>query len=119
MTELESMHVQNNKNAELQEAMIVSLKAEREEYQREIDLLKLQLDDSTKIALTSSQMDHMLDKICESLEEYDLSDTRRWEFEFDIDYDNRIAVNSMHMDDSSDFAHEIWTRVCSLFKEIK
>jgi len=103
----------------MQEAIIVSLKVKQEESQREIDLLKRQLDDSTKIALTSSQMDHMLDKIEESFEEYDLSDTRRWEFEFDIDYDNRIAVNSMHMDNSSDFAEDIWTRVCSLFKEIK
>ena len=44
----------------MQEAIIVSLKVKQEESQREIDLLKRQLDDSTKIALTSSQVDFFL-----------------------------------------------------------
>ena len=91
---------------------------EQNAYRGQIDTLKKQLEDLNKPKLTSKQFDAISEAIEEGVGQFDFDDTDNYSYDFHIDYDNRIAIESFSFDNAYDLAREIYNVVAELFAEI-
>ena len=94
-----------NKNTEM-------LKQDLAEAQR-----KLKIADRPKI--TEDQMTDLIDAIHTVINNVDFTDSNNYEMDFEIDYDNRIAVSHMEFNNSHEIADDISSEIECLFNVIK
>ena len=100
----------------LQAALDVKVQ-EQNAYRGQIDTLKKQLEDLNKPKLTPKQFDAIREAIEEGVGQFDFDDTDNYSFDFHIDYDNRIAIESFTFDNAYDLGQEIYNVVEELFAE--
>ena len=91
---------------------------EQNAYRGQIDTLKKQLEDLNKPKLTPKQFDAINEAIEESIGQFDFDDTDNYSYDFHIDYDNRIAIESCSFDNAYDLGQEIYNVVAELFAEL-
>ena len=91
---------------------------EQNAYRGQIDTLKKQLEDLNKPKLTPKQFDAIREAIEEGVGQFDFDDTDNYSYDFHIDYDNRIAVESFSFDNAYDLGQEIYSAVEELFAEL-
>ena len=91
---------------------------EQNAYRGQIDTLKKQLEDLNKPKLTPKQFDAIREAIEDGVGQFDFDDTDNYSYDFHIDYDNRIAIESFSFDNAYDLAREIYNVVAELFAEI-
>ena len=94
-----------NKNTEM-------LKQDLAEAQR-----KLKVADRPRIS--SLQMDEINEAIQEVIGNIDFTDTNAYDFDFEIDYDNRLAISSIEFNHVHDIGDEIFCRVEDIFNVIE
>ena len=99
--------------------LVTQKNEELSQYANQIDTLKSQLEDINKPKLTSIQFDKLLDAIEKSVGQFDFDDIDNYDIDFHIDYDNRIAAESMSFHNANELAREIYDSVSELFAEIK
>ena len=87
------------------------------DYKVQISLLDKQLEDLGKPEVTSEFLDKISETITEAVESIDLEDGMSCDFE--IDYDNKIAISEARFDDAHKVADIIYCEVEKLFAEIK
>jgi hypothetical protein len=100
------------------EALQEALKTKSQEqnaYQNQVDTLKKQLADLNKPKLKPLQFDELTELIEEGIEEFDFDDTDNYSLDFHIDYDNRIAVESLTFDNVSEVARVVCDKVYRMF----
>ena len=68
----------------------------------QIDALKKQLTDLNKPKLTPIQFDELREAIEEAVGQFDFDDSDNYSFDFHIDYDNRIAIESLTFDNADE-----------------
>ena len=90
-----------NKNTEM-------LKQDLAEAQR-----KLKVADRPKI--TSLQMDDISDAISDAISNIDFTDTNAYDVDFEIDYDNRLAISSIEFNHVHDIADDIYSAMEEMF----
>ena len=90
---------------------------EQNAYRSQIDTLKKQLEDLNKPKLTPKQFDDIRDAIETGIGQFDFDDTDQYTYDFHIDYDNRIAIESFSFDNAYDLGQEIYRAVEELFAE--
>ena len=90
---------------------------EQNAYRSQIDTLKKQLEDLNKPKLTPLQFDKLRDAIETGIGQFDFDDTDNYSYDFHIDYDNRIAIESFSFDNAYDLGQEIYNVVEELFAE--
>ena len=86
-------------------------------YRDQIQDLQKQLKDLNKPKLTPLQFDELHGAIEEAVESFDFDDCDNYDTEFHIDYDNRIAVESMSFHNADELVREIYNQVEELFAE--
>tara|TARA_A100001515_G_scaffold95966_1_gene76985 strand:+ start:293 stop:655 length:363 start_codon:yes stop_codon:yes gene_type:complete len=86
-------------------------------YRDQIQALQKQLKDINKPKLTPLQFDELHGAIEESVSSFDFDDNDNYDMDFHIDYDNRIAVESMSFHNADELVREIYNHVCELFAE--
>ena len=86
-------------------------------YRDQIQDLKQQLEDLNKPKLTPKQFDAIRDAIETGIGQFDFDDTDQYTYDFHIDYDNRIAIESFSFDNTYDLGQEIYRAVEELFAE--
>ena len=91
---------------------------EQNAYRGQIDTLKKQLEDLNKPKLTPKQFDAIREAIEEGVGQFDFDDTDNYSYDFHIDYDNRIAIESFSFDNTYDLGQEIYNAVEELFAEL-
>ena len=91
---------------------------EQNAYRGQIDTLKKQLEDLNKPKLTPKQFDAINEAIETAIGQFDFDDTENYSYDFHIDYDNRIAIESFSFDNAYDLGREIYNAVEELFAEI-
>ena len=91
---------------------------EQNAYRGQIDALKKQLEDLNKPQLTPKQFDAINEAIEEGIGQFDFDDTDNYSYDFHIDYDNRIAIESFSFDNAYDLGQEIYNAVEELFAEL-
>ena len=87
------------------------------DYKVQISLLDQELSDLGKPEVTSEFLDKISETITEAVESIDLEDGMSCDFE--IDYDNKIAISEARFDDPHAVADKIYCEVEKLFAEIK
>ena len=90
---------------------------EQNAYRGQIDTLKKQLEDLNKPKLTPLQFDELHTAIEEAVGQFDFDDTDNFDTDFHIDYDNRIAIESMSFINADELVREIYNNASDLFAE--
>ena len=90
---------------------------EQNAYRGQIDTLKKQLEDLNKPKLTSKQFDELHEAVEESIGTFDFDDQDNYDMDFHIDYDNRIAVESMSFQNADEIVREVYNHISQLFGE--
>ena len=88
-------------------------------YRDQIQDLQKQLKDINKPKLTPLQFDELHGAIEESVSSFDFDDQDNYDMDFHIDYDNRIAVESMSFHNADELVREIYNHVEQLFAEVE
>ena len=104
VTELTQSLDSFNKNTEM-------LKQDLAEAQR-----KLKVADRPRIS--SAQMDEISEAIQEVIGNTDFSDINAYDFDFEIDYDNRLALSSIEFNHSHDIADCMYDAMENMFNII-
>mgnify|MGYP005999100111 CR=1 FL=1 len=86
-------------------------------YRDQIQELQKQLKDINKPKLTPLQFDEVHTAIEEAVGQFDFDDTDNYDIDFHIDYDNRIAVESMQFANADELVRVVYDEVCELFAE--
>ena len=86
-------------------------------YRDQIQDLQKQLKDINKPKLTPLQFDELHGVVEEAVEQFDFDDTDNYDMDFHIDYDNRIAVESMSFQNSDELVREIYNQLEEFFGE--
>ena len=85
----------------------------------ESDLLKAKqdLEDINKPELTPAQLDDIQCAVESALENYSFSDCDNYETDFSLDYDGRVQLESIDLQDTYELTEMIVSKVHNLFKE--
>ena len=94
-----------SESKELLEATVKGLQDKLELLQTELNVKTIELNNVNKPKLNQSTLDIIYDCVTEGIEEFDFNDTENYDFEYDIDYDNRITTNSIEFN-SCDYVRE-------------
>jgi hypothetical protein len=92
---------------------------EAKAYDGQIDTLKKQLADLNKPKLTAEQFDELTGFIEDGINSFDFDDADNYSFDFHIDYDNRIAIESLTFDNAHELSRVICDEVYNMFGEAK
>ena len=86
-------------------------------YESQLKETQKQLEDYNKPELTSAQLDDIQCAIEEGIENFNFSDSENYHKEFGIDYDGRVTLESLELNDTYELTEMIVSKVHSLFKE--
>ena len=86
-------------------------------YQNDLKSTQKQLDDYNKPELTPQQLDDIHEAVEKAIENYSFSDCDNYEAEFSLDYDGRVQLESIDLQDTYQLVEMIVDKVCNLFKE--
>jgi len=90
---------------------------EQASYASQIRDLEKQLKDINKPKLTPLQFDELYQAIEQGIESFDFDDIDNYETDFHIDYDNRIAIESMSFHNADELVRIINSNILELFAE--
>ena len=87
------------------------------DYKQQISILQKQIDDYNKPALTPKQLDNIQEAIEDAVGSYNFDDVDMYDAEFCLDYDGRVSIDNININDTYDLVERIVRKVHSLFKE--
>jgi len=88
-----------------------------QDYRQQISILQKQIEDYNKPELTPAQLDDIHEAVEKAVENYSFSDCDNYEVDFSLDYDGRVQLESIDLQDTYQLVEMIVGKVCSLFKE--
>ena len=89
------------------------------EYQNQIAELEKQIEDINKPEITPMMVDNIHNAIEKAVEGFDFSNNDNYEFEFGMEYDGKVYVESVDLSCSYELTEQIVNNVCKLFKEVE
>jgi hypothetical protein len=99
--------------------LVLQKNEELSDYAAQIERLNDELKDLNKPKLESAQFDELHTAIEMAVDSFDFDDSDNYDTDFHIDYDNRIAIESMLFQNADELVREIYNNVSELFAEIK
>ena len=90
-----------------------------ENYVNNLAKLQKKLEDINKPELTPMQFDLIQEAIEEGVGNFDFSDTDKYDKEFGLDYDGRVMLDSVDLNDTYELIEGIVERVHKLFTEME
>ena len=90
-----------------------------ESFKQQVKDTEKQLEDINKPELTPSDFSNIEAAIEEAVEGFDFSNTDNYEFEFGLDYDGKVYVESVGLQCAYELTEQVVRNVCKLFKEAK
>ena len=99
--------------------LVIQKNEELVDYAAQIQRLSDELKDLNKPKLTPMQLDEMHEAIEEAVGQFDFDDADNYSFDFHIDYDNRIAIESMSFQNADELLRVVYDEARELFAEIK
>ena len=94
-----------SESKELLEATIKGLEEKVNQLNNDLDTKKKELENVNKPELNQSTLDIIYNCVTEGIEEFDFSDSDNYDFEYEIDYDGRIATHNIEFN-NSDYVRE-------------
>ena len=104
-----------SENKELLEATVKGLQEKIVSLQHDLREKEKDLEDVNKPEITAEQMDIINDAVNEALEDYQF-DCGMFEYEFNINYDNKLELSELTFTDSYDISEAI---ILSIEKQFK
>jgi hypothetical protein len=86
-------------------------------FKAQLEKEKQQLEDYNKPELTPTDIANIETNVEEAVEGFDFSNTDNYEFEFGMDYDGKVYVESVGLQCAYELTEQIVKNVCKLFKE--
>jgi len=86
-------------------------------YQNELAIVEKQLQDYDKPALTPVQLDAIFEAVDKAVENFSFGDCDTYETEFSLDYDGRVQLESIDLQDRYELVNTIAEKVQDLFQE--
>ena len=86
-------------------------------YNNTLTETKKQLEDFNKPELTPEQLDNIFEAVDKAVENFSFSDCDNYETEFSLDYDGRVQLESIDLQDTYQLVSVIAEKVQDLFKE--
>ena len=104
-----------SENKELLEATVKGLQDKIGALNLELKQKQQDLEDANKPVISSTTMDVINDAVNSALEDYQF-DCGMFEYEFNLDYDNKIELSELTFTDAYDLVEAIVTKVEKQFK---
>ena len=101
------------------QTLVIQKNEELSEYAAQIERLNDELKDLNKPKLTPMQLDELYQAIEQGIESFDFDDTDNFDVDFHIDYDNRIAIESMSFHNADELLRIVYDEAREIFAEIK
>jgi len=101
------------------QSLVTQKNEELIDYAAQIERLNDELKDLNKPKLTSLQLDELYEAIERGIDSFDFDDCDNFDTDFHIDYDNRIAVESMSFQNADELLRVVYDEARELFAEIK
>ena len=99
--------------------LVIQKNEELSEYAAQIERLNDELKDLNKPKLTESQLDELYQAIEQGIDSFDFDDADNFDVDFHIDYDNRIAIESMSFQNADELLRVVYDEARELFAEAK
>ena len=99
--------------------LVTQKNEELTDYAAQIQSLNDELKDINKPKLTPLQLDELYEAIERGIESFDFDDCDNYETDFHIDYDNRIAIESMQFHNADELLRVVYDEAREIFAEIK
>ena len=99
--------------------LVIQKNEELSEYAAQIERLNDELKDLNKPKLTPMQLDVLYQAIEQGIESFDFDDADNFDVDFHIDYDNRIAIESMSFQNADELLRVVYDEARELFAEAK
>ena len=87
-------------------------------YEGQLKATKKALEDYNRPALTPVQLDAIFEAVDKAIENFSFSDCDNYETEFSLDYDGRVQLESIDLQDTYQLVNTIAEKVQDLFKEV-
>ena len=100
------------------EKAITTCKDETSGYEDSLKTTQKQLQDINKIALPTSVFDEIVDAIERGINDFDFSDMDNFDTEFSLDYDNRVQLDNLCLNNSDELGEMIMDKISEIFTEI-
>ena len=107
-----------SENKELLEATVKGLQEKIQQLNIDLKSKQQELEDVNKPVISSEVMDCINDAISDTLGDYDL-DCGMFDYEFEMDYDNRITLSNLTFTDTYDVEEAIIRNITKQFKIIQ
>ncbi len=99
--------------------LVMQKNEELTDYAAQIERLNDELKDLNKPKLTPMQLDELYSAIEQGIDSFDFDDQDNYETDFHIDYDNRIAIESMSFHNANELLRVVYNEARELFAEAK
>ena len=86
-------------------------------YESTLKQTKQELEDYYKPEITPIMMDNIHNAVEKAVEGFDFTNTDNYEFEFGMEYDGKVYVESVGLQCAYELTEQIVNNVCELFKE--
>ena len=87
-------------------------------YEGQLKATKKELEDYNKPALTPLQHDAIFEAVDKAVEYFSFSDCDNYEVDFSLDYDGRVQLENIDLQDTYQLVNMIAEKVQDLFKEV-
>jgi hypothetical protein len=87
------------------------------DYKQQISTLQKQIDDYNKPALTPAQLDDIQEAIQNAVDSYNFDEVDMYDVEFGMEYDGRVHLETINLNETYELVERIVRRVHNLFKE--
>ena len=87
------------------------------EHKVQVSLLEKQLEDINKPEITPMMIDNIHNAVEKAVEGFDFNNTDNYEFEFGMEYDGKVFVESVGLQCAYELTENVVDKVCNLFKE--
>lgn len=101
------------------QTLVTQKNEELAQYAADIERLNDELKDLNKPKLTGLQLDELYQAIEQGIESFDFDDADNFDVDFHIDYDNRIAIESMLFQNADELLRVVYDEAREIFAEIK
>ena len=98
--------------------MITEGQQQTSNYAGQLDTLNKQLKDINKIALPPAVFDEIVDAIESGINDFDFNDSNNYDTEFSLDYDNKVQLDSLYINNSNELGEMIMDRISEIFTEM-
>ena len=107
-----------NESKELLEATIKGLEEKVNQLNNDLTIKKKELEDVNKPEMSGELFDQLHGLVEEGVGEFDFSDRENYDFEPELDYDNRVAIGSIELNNHYEVVSLIMNKIDHEFKVI-